>query len=362
LLFTAEFGILKVRCDVLHQSIIDVIQCARFRTLIVIPAKAGIRNPTIKRIPAFAGMTNMGLETTGLVFDIKKYAIHDGPGIRTTVFFKGCPLKCLWCHNPESWQGKAELGFREGRCVGCGQCAEACPNEAISLVENRPQTDAQKCMLCGRCVDVCMAGAREIIGQNMTAGEVMAEVERDVIFYDQSGGGVTFSGGEPLMQPDFLVALLNRCRALNIHTAVDTSCYAEPEIVELVAERADLFLCDLKHMDSEKHKRFTGVGNELILDNIRLISQIVNKIIIRIPIIPGFNDDPADIEATGEFAASIPGVGSINILPFNRGGIEKSARLTSEVKSMAVEVPSEEQMRSIAENLSKYVFKVNIGG
>ena len=302
------------------------------------------------------------LEIDGLVFDIKKYAIHDGPGIRTTVFFKGCPLNCLWCHNPESRQDRAELGFRKNRCIGCGQCAEACPREAISLVENHPVTDVEKCVLCGRCVDVCIAGAREIIGHRMTVSEVMAEVERDVIFYDQSGGGVTFSGGEPLMQPDFLVALLNRCRELNIHTAVDTSCYAEPDVIKSVAEKTDLFLCDIKHIDNEMHERFTGVGNKLILDNIKLISQAGKKIVIRVPVIPGFNDDPANIEATGEFAASIAGVGRIDLLPFNRGGIEKSARLTRETNSMQIETPDDDKMSEIADNLSKYVFEVNIGG
>jgi len=306
--------------------------------------------------------TQTELETKGLVFDIKRYAIHDGPGIRTTVFFKGCPLQCLWCHNPESWKAQAELGFRSGRCAGCGQCAEACSCKAILLVENRPVTDAEKCILCGRCVDVCLAGARQIIGREMAVNEVMAEVERDVIFYDQSGGGVTFSGGEPLMQPDFLLALLNQCRARNIHTAVDTSCYAEPEIAESVAKKADLFLCDLKHMDNEMHERFTGVGNKLILENIRRISQSGKKIVIRIPIIPGFNDETANIEATGKFAASEAGVGRIDILPFNRGGTEKSTRLTGGIKSMRIETPNERQMSSIAESLSKYVFEVNIGG
>ena len=306
--------------------------------------------------------TQTELETKGLVFDIKKYAIHDGPGIRTTVFFKGCPLQCLWCHNPESWQNRVELSFRKSRCVGCGQCAQVCPREAISLVESRPVTQAQKCVLCGRCVDVCVVGARQLIGRKMTVNEVMDEVERDVIFYDQSGGGVTFSGGEPLMQPDFLVALLNRCRALNIHTAVDTSCYAEPEIVEMVAERADLFLCDVKHMDSEMHKRFTGVGNNLILENIRLISKLGKKIIIRVPIIPGFNDDPANIESTGKFTASLSGVSRIDILPFNRGGIEKSARLMGGIEPMRAQTPDEDKMSEIAKDLVKYVFEVKIGG
>ena len=230
------------------------------------------------------------------------------------------------------------------------------------LVENQPVTDSEKCILCGRCVDVCPAGARQIIGRKMAVSEVMAEVERDVIFYDQSGGGVTFSGGEPQMQPDFLLALLNQCRALNIHTAVDTSCYMEPEIAESVAKRADLFLCDLKHMDNEMHERFTGVGNSLILENIRRISRAGKKIVIRVPIIPGFNDDPENIEATGKFAASLSGVGRIDILPFNRGGVGKSARLMGEIKSMQIETPNENKMNEIEENLSKYVFEVNIGG
>ena len=302
------------------------------------------------------------IETKGLVFDIKKYAIHDGPGIRTTVFFKGCPLECQWCHNPESWRAYAEHGFRKGRCVGCGQCVEICPEQAISIIDNRPVTELNKCKLCGRCVEICTTCAREIIGREMSVGEVMAEIEQDVIFYDESGGGVTFSGGEPLMQPEFLLAVLNQCQRQQIHTAVDTSCYAESKIVKMVGEKTNLLLCDIKHMDSEIHERFTGVGNNLILDNIRLLSEAGKDIIIRIPIIPGFNDEKANIEATGKFTASLPGVIRVDILPFNRGGKEKSARLTAQSKHLQVETPDKEQMNSIAKNLSKYGFEVKIGG
>jgi len=207
-----------------------------------------------------------------------------------------------------------------------------------------------------------MAGAREIIGRVMTVSEVMVEVEQDIIFYDQSDGGVTFSGGEPLMQPEFLLAVLRQCQAQQIHTAVDTSCYAEPKIIEMVSERTDLFLCDLKHMDNEIHERFTGVGNKLILDNIRRLSGAGKEIIIRMPVIPGFNDEKANIEATGKFTASLPGVIRIDILPFNRGGKEKSARLSNENIPIQVKTPSEEEMNSIAKNLSKYGFEVKIGG
>ena len=221
-----------------------------------------------------------------------------------------------------------------------------------------------------------MARAREIIGRQMTVSEVMVEVEQDIIFYDQSGGGVTFSGGEPLMQPEFLLAVLNQCQAQQIHTAVDTSCYAEPKILEMVSERTDLFLCDLKHMDNEIHERFTGVGNTLLLDNIKRLSEAGKEIVIRIPIIPGFNDEKANIEATGKFTASLrkeslglPGVIRVDILPFNRGGKEKSSRLSNENIPIQVvlgtpcgETPSEEEMNSIAKELSKYGFEVKIGG
>jgi pyruvate formate lyase activating enzyme len=301
-------------------------------------------------------------EIKGLIFDIKKYAIHDGPGIRTTVFFKGCPLQCQWCQNPESWRAHPEHSLRESRCTGCGQCVEACLQQAISLCEGKPVTDMDKCNLCSRCVDACVAGAREIVGREITVCEVMVEVEKDIVFYDQSGGGVTFSGGEPLMQPDFLLALLNQCREQQIHTTVDTSCYAEPGIVEKVGEKTELFLCDLKHMDNEMHKLFTGVENGLILDNIRSLSEAGKEIIIRIPVVPGFNDDQKNIEATGRFISSLQNVSRVDILPFNRGGLEKSTRLAGESELVHIETLRDGQMNTIAKNLGKYGLEVKIGG
>lgn len=299
---------------------------------------------------------------SGCVFDIKRYAIHDGPGIRTTVFFKGCPLRCRWCHNPESWKAVPEMGLRPSRCIRCGRCVELCPRQAVSLPERGPATDAEKCTFCGACVAGCPAGAREIIGQAMTAAEVMAQVKKDIVFYDQSGGGVTFSGGEPLMQPEFLLALLAACRAEEVRTAVDTTCYAEPQIIRRAAELADLFLCDIKHMDSELHRQFTGVGNERILDNIRLLSAEAKAVYVRVPIIPGFNSGRDHIEQTARFVQSLKTVRRVDILPYNRGGLEKAARLAGGADLMQARTPGDDTMSEIAETLRGYGFEVKIGG
>ena len=302
------------------------------------------------------------LQTAGFVFDIKRYAIHDGPGIRTTVFFKGCPLQCQWCHNPESWQSSPQAALRSTRCVRCGRCVELCTQNAVSLDGDLPQTDPEKCTLCGECIEPCPGGAREIIGSQTTVAEVMAEIEKDLVFYEESDGGATFSGGEPLAQGEFLLALLSQCRAKGIHTAVDTSCYAQSDVVDAVAERADLFLCDVKHMDSKIHRQFTGVDNTLILDNIKRLCKAGRQVILRIPIIPGFNDGAENIAATGEFAASAAGITRIDILPYNRGGNEKSSRLAAGVDIIRIETPNDRKMNLIAERLDGYGFKVKIGG
>lgn len=303
-----------------------------------------------------------GTDISGYVFDIKKYAIHDGPGIRTTVFFKGCPLQCRWCHNPESWRARPEPGFRPGRCVQCGRCETVCQSQAITFPDGYPVTNAEACILCDQCTTECLAEAREIIGRQMTVPEVMAEIRKDVIFYDESGGGATFSGGEPLMQPDFLLALLNRCRTESIYTAVDTTCQAKGELMQRVAAAADLLLCDIKHMDSSTHEHYTGVPNNMILDNVRTLAEAGRNMIIRIPVVPGFNDDDANIADTARFVQSLPTIRRIDILPYNRGGLEKSVRLTGQVDLMQAQAPDDEEMARIANTLRGYGFDVKIGG
>lgn len=223
-------------------------------------------------------------------------------------------------------------------------------------------TDPQKCSVCGECVAACAAGAREIIGRRTTAAEVMAEVRKDVIFYDQSGGGATFSGGEPLMQPEFLLALLDACRNEGIKTAVDTTCYAATEVIQRVAQVADLFLCDIKHMNGERHEQYTGVGNRQILENIAMLAQTAREVVIRVPIIPGFNDDRANLEETARFVQGLKTVRRIDILPYNRGGLEKAGRLTGTIDLMQAQVPGDGTMNEIAGMLRGYGFEVKIGG
>jgi len=316
--------------------------------------------------------------TKGIIFDIKQFSIHDGPGIRTTVFLKGCPLSCWWCHNPEGQAMKPELILRPERCIGCGACLEVCEHGAILLRSGqngeRIVTDRERCTACGDCVQVCYAEARELVGREVTVAEVMDAIERDTAFYDQSGGGVTFSGGEPLAQPDFLRELLRACKNRGLHTTLDTCGFAPWEALDSVRQYVDLFLYDLKLMDDARHQKFTGVSNERILENLQRLSreghrmlrqgsaQVLRQgsaqVVLRVPIIPGINDDEENLQAIGAFAADLPHLKRVDLLPYHRIGRDKYRRLGKPCPMPETDPPSDAQMGEIAQIFE--VFSVEI--
>ena len=300
--------------------------------------------------------------TTGMVFDIKRFSIHDGPGIRTTVFFKGCPLSCWWCHNPESQATEPEMMFRENRCIRCRACQAVCKQSAISWDGDVISTDMEKCTLCGVCVEACYAEAREMIGREMSVAQVIAEIERDIAFYDESAGGVTFSGGEPLWQRDFLLDLLRACQEKEIHTAVDTCGFATWETVDSVREYVDLFLYDLKLMNDARHQKFTAVSNELILSNLRALAEPGENIVLRVPIIPEINDDDESLRQLGAFAATLPNVNQMSLLPYHPTAVDKYRLLHKVCGLQGIRPPSDRRMAEIAEILSEFGLQVKIGG
>jgi pyruvate formate lyase activating enzyme len=299
---------------------------------------------------------------SGTIFDIKKYSINDGPGIRTTVFFSGCPLSCLWCHNPESQSLKPELLYRAGRCLVCGDCINACPEGAISMAEDSSAmvTDRRKCTRCQTCVTTCYSGAREFSGHEVTLRQVMADIEREIPFYDESHGGVTFSGGEPLMQPAFLSSLLKACRKAEIHTVVDTSGFASWRVFEQIRADVDLFLYDVKHMDSVRHQQVTGVPNGVILENLRRLTVAGARCIVRIPLIPGINDDERNLVESGKFLASLSGIERVELMGYHNIAQAKYEALGRGYGLPGTKPPSEEAMHQAAEVLQRYSLHVNL--
>jgi len=283
----------------------------------------------------------------GLVFSIQRYSTEDGPGIRTTVFLKGCPLRCLWCHNPEGQEFSPQIAFNDTRCIGCKGCVGACPQGAISFTADGSRTDRKKCRSCGKCAEVCPTGARELIGKYMTAEEVFSEVERDTLFYRSSGGGVTVGGGEPTMQPGFLVEFLGKCQAQGIHTALDTSGYVKWQKLEEILKHVDLVLYDLKHIDPAKHAEYTGVSNELILENARRLSGKGIPMLIRVPVIPGYTDREDNIGGILEFACNLASVAKVDLLPFHRLGEPKYKKLGRNYVFEGTQPPADEHMQKL---------------
>jgi pyruvate formate lyase activating enzyme len=315
--------------------------------------------------------------TTGIVFRIERFAIHDGPGIRTTVFLKGCPLRCAWCHSPESQSPAPEPMPLPDRCIRCGSCVAACPEHAIIAPGGEHdhvtgegagpwdtwRCEEGRCRVCGACVDACPTGARTIAGEQTSVAAVVDAIERDRIFYDESGGGVTFSGGEPLMQPAFLEALVEQCRARRIHVAIDTSGFGDPAALERIWP--DLFLFDVKAIDEERHRAITGVSNRVILDNLARVAARTRagraSLIVRFPLVPGVTDDDAEVREVGRTLSSL-GISRIDVLPYHRAGLAKYARLGRRYGLPLTQPPAPERVRRVVEILSEHHLTVRVGG
>jgi len=304
------------------------------------------------------------MKIEGIIFDIKRYAIHDGPGIRTTIFMKGCPLRCWWCHNPEGQLTGFEIMYLEYKCIHCHTCEHVCPEHVIYFDENETQHfDRAKCTYCRICTDNCPTGALEFVGRKITVDELLKEIEKDVTLYDSSGGGVTFSGGEPLMQPVFLLASLKKLKERYIHTALDTSGYATRDVLKSVMDFVDIFLYDLKLYDDNEHKLYTGVSNRIIKDNLRYLvnSGRGKHVILRMAIIPGITDTERNIEGWKSFILQLKDVEEIDLLPYHDVS-EKFRRLGKEYKMNVHDSPTSEKMKEIKEKFEEIGLRVKIGG
>ena len=305
----------------------------------------------------------------GLVFNIQRYSIHDGPGIRTTLFLKGCPLRCRWCHNPESMSGRIQVGFFPERCIGCLECVQACPH-GVHLVENGQRVlRRERCRGAGKCIEVCYAEALECLGSYLTVEEAVARIERDRPFYETSQGGVTLSGGEPLRQAEFAIAVLTQCRERGLHAAIETCGYVPWEVLAAAARYADLILFDLKHMDSRVHRRLTGVPNELILANLSRLHAVADRgeVWIRYPLIPTQNDQAENQHAMGECLSQLASPHSrpalrVDILPYHQFGQSKYRKLGQGYPLDSLQPPERPALAAAAEVLASYGLDPHIGG
>jgi len=314
-------------------------------------------------------------ELVGKVFDIQGFTVNDGPGVRTEIFLKGCPLRCLWCHSPESQAPYPQVAWYEVRCIGvkdCGDCLKVCPQGALKkgkVIYSKTQKaeiqiielDREACDNCGKCTEVCQAEALAMAGKDMTVAELMARIDKDRPFFRKSGGGVTISGGEPMLQNKFTKALLKECKNQGLHTCLDTSGYAKWEHYKDILQYVDLVLYDIKHMDTEQSRVLTGVPNELILENARKMAANGVALQIRIPIIPGYNDSEENLRAASQFCLELgPAVKLVQILPYHRLGAVKYERLQKKYALASLEPPSNEHMDNCKKLIESYGLKVQI--
>jgi len=282
---------------------------------------------------------------TATVFNLQHFSIHDGPGIRTTVFFKGCNLRCPWCHNPESWSMQPQMQVTDMRCIGCGECARVCPQAK----DGKPALFTDACTGCGACAESCYAEAIERVGKRMTIPELLTDILRDKSYYDATGGGVTVSGGEPLLQPEALYELLAALKAQGIHTAVESALCVDKSVLEPLLPLIDLFLCDIKCTDSAKHEAVIGQSNERILENLRYLAENGKEMTLRTPVIPGFNDTEEDISAIACFVASLKGDHALELLPFRDLCTVKYAALRKDFGAAGLKTPADKTMQHLAD-------------
>jgi len=303
----------------------------------------------------------MILKKSGIVFNIQRYSIHDGPGIRTIVFLKGCPLRCKWCSNPESQELNPELRYMKQSCVHCHFCIHLCPRKAITPSENGIEIDRSECNKCFKCVENCVTGALKIEGKKMSVDEVVDEVMKDEVFYRRSGGGVTLSGGEVLVQYSFAAAILKAVKEKGINTAIETTGYASWNHFQQVLEYTDYVLYDLKHTDNNKHSEGTGVGLSKIIENLYKIAESGKNLIVRIPLIPGFNMDEKNIIKTIELLKTI-NQNKVHILPFHQLGSQKYEDLGREYQLKHLKPPNDNEVSLIKEIFKRHGIKAIIGG